>query len=107
MITFSIIANRFLFRGEYCFKKLSGIKRPLCLLFLRIQPGVQHLKLPHEGFSDIMKLNISGSSRQEVSLDTVDNLVAMQADMFIVRHLCGAVTLSQITQIGFLRIYRY
>ena len=42
-----------------------------------------------------MKLNISGSSSSKgVLLDTVDNLVAMQADMFIVRHSCsGAVHL--------------
>ena len=46
--------------------------------------------------ADVMKLNISGSSssKGESLLDTVDNLVAMQADMFIVRHACsGAVHL--------------
>ena len=46
--------------------------------------------------ADVMKLNISGSSssKGESLLDTVDNLVAMQADMFIVRHSCsGAVHL--------------
>ena len=38
--------------------------------------------------ADVINLNIttSSSSKGETLLDTVDNLAAMQADMFVVRH---------------------
>src|SRR5487761_2429134 len=36
--------------------------------------------------ADVINLNTSSASKGETLLDTIDNLAAMHADMFIVRH---------------------
>ena len=59
-------------------------------LFSRIRPvPVPRLKSPPSALSaDVVNLNINASStsRGETLLDTIHNLEAMHADMFVVRH---------------------
>ena len=93
-------ANRFLSFGDTILLKNFPILKGRCVFNIFFENSTRTsstFEIAARRLSaDVMKLNITGSSssKGESLLDTIDNLIAMQADMFVVRHSCsGAVNL--------------